>query len=88
MSFPGIATTLLFIFSTLLALGVVGIIAVLMHISMFYITSQRGVKIIGQALVSFFAGGLISLPNFATPFQKNCGTTALCSSIEHAAANL
>ncbi len=70
LSFPGIATTLLFIFSTLLALGVVGVIAVLMHISMFYTTSQRGVKIIGRAVVSFFAGGLIPLPYFPAAFQK------------------
>lgn len=67
---PGLITVILFLLSTVLALGVAGAIAVLMHITMFYTTSQRGAKIIGRAVVSFFAGGLIPLPYFPEAFQK------------------
>ena len=70
LSFPGIMTTALFLASTMLALGVVGAIAVLMHITMFYTTSQRGVKIIGRAVTSFFAGGLLPLPYFPEAFGR------------------
>ena len=70
LGFPGVMATLLFLVSTILALGIVGSIAILMHITMFYTTSQRGVKIIGRAVTSFFAGGLIPLPYFPKTFQK------------------
>lgn len=68
--FPSVMTVVLFLLSTLLALCVVGTIAVLMHITMFYTTSQRGTKIIGRAVISFFAGGLIPLPYFPEAFRK------------------
>ncbi len=67
---PDLNTVILFLVSTVLALGVVGAIAVLMHITMFYTISQRGMKIIGRAVVGFFAGGLIPLPYFPEIFQK------------------
>lgn len=67
---PDLVSAILFLISTLLALGVVGATAVLMHITMFYTTSQRGVKIIGRAVTSFFAGGLIPLPYFPETFQE------------------
>lgn len=70
LHFPGLMTTVLFLISTVLALGVVGTIAMLMHITMFYTTSQRGTKIIGRAVTSFFAGGLIPLPYFPEAFQR------------------
>lgn len=70
LCFPDILTTILFLISTILALGVVAALAILMHITMFYTTSQRGIKIIMRAVTSFFAGGLIPLPYFPAAFQK------------------
>lgn len=67
---PGAADTALFLVSTALALAVSGAIAVLMHITMFYTTSQRGVKIIGRAVVGFFAGSLIPLPYFPEGLRR------------------
>ncbi len=70
LTFPSIMTIVSFLVSTMLALGVTGAIAVLMHITMFYTTSQRGMKIIGRAATRFFGGGLIPLPYFPGVFQK------------------
>lgn len=70
LSLPAAATIFLFFLSTVLALFVSGAIAMLMHITMFYTTSQRGMKIIGRAVTGFFAGGLIPLPYFPEAFQK------------------
>lgn len=55
---------LLFLLSTALALCVVVTFAMLMYISLFYIISQRGIKIIVTALTTFLSGGLIPLPFF------------------------
>lgn len=55
---------LLFILSTLLALGVVVAFAMLMYILLFYMMSQRGIKIIVTALTTFLSGGIIPLPFF------------------------
>ncbi len=54
----------LFILSTLLALGVVVAFAMLMYISLFYMMSQRGIKIIVTAFTTFLSGGIIPLPFF------------------------
>ncbi len=70
LKFPKAMTVVLFLASTVLALGEVGAIAMLMHITMFYTTSQRGTKIIGRAVTGFFAGGVIPLPYFPETFQK------------------
>ncbi len=58
---------LLFLVSTVLALCVVVAFAMLMYISLFYIISQRGVKIIVTALTTFLSGGIIPLPFFPAP---------------------
>lgn len=67
---PSVMTVVLFLASTILALLVAGTLAMLMHITMFYTTSQRGMKIIGRAVTGFFAGGVIPLPYFPEAFQK------------------
>jgi ABC-2 type transport system permease protein len=58
---------LLFLLSTVLALCVVVAFAMLMYISLFYILSQRGIRIIVTALTSFLSGGIIPLPFFPAP---------------------
>lgn len=58
---------LLFLLSTVLALCVVVTFAMLMYISLFYILSQRGIRIIVTALTTFLSGGVIPLPFFPEP---------------------
>lgn len=58
---------LMFLLSTLLALCVVVAFAMLMYISLFYMLSQRGIKIIVTALTTFLSGGVIPLPFFPEP---------------------
>ena len=58
---------LLFLLSTALALCVVVAFAMLMYISLFYILSQRGIRIIVTAFTSFLSGGVIPLPFFPAP---------------------
>lgn len=55
---------ILFLLSCILALGVVVSCAMLMYISLFYLTSQRGIKIIVTAITTFFSGGVIPLTFF------------------------
>jgi ABC-2 type transport system permease protein len=64
---PASGQLFLFLLSTVLALCVVVAFAMLMYISMFYILSQRGIKIIVTALTTFLSGGLIPLPFFPAP---------------------
>lgn len=54
----------LFLLSALLSFLVVVAFAMLMYISLFYIISQRGVRIIVTAVVSFLSGGEIPLVFF------------------------
>lgn len=58
---------LLFLLSILLAFCVVVAFAMLMYISLFYIISQRGVRIIVTAITTFLSGGIIPLPFFPAP---------------------
>jgi ABC-2 type transport system permease protein len=68
MSLPlSVGQFLLFLLSTVLALCVVVAFAMLMYISLFYMTSQRGVKIMVTALTAFLSGGVIPLPFFPAP---------------------
>lgn len=68
MTLPAnIGQLVLFLISSLLALGVVVAFAMLMYISLFYIVSQRGIKIIVTALTVFLSGGVIPLPFFPEP---------------------
>lgn len=63
--FPSSASQcLLFLLSCVFALGVVVAFAMLMYISLFYLTSQRGIKIIVTAVTHFLSGGLIPLNFF------------------------
>jgi len=54
----------LFMLSALLAFGVTVAMAMLMYISLFYLISQRGIRIIVTAVTDFFSGGVIPLPFF------------------------
>lgn len=54
----------LFILSAMLAFGVAVAMAMLMYISLFYLISQRGIRIIVTAVTDFFSGGVIPLPFF------------------------
>ncbi len=56
--------TILFMLSALLAFGVTVAMAMLMYISLFYLISQRGIRIIVTAVTDFFSGGVIPLPFF------------------------
>jgi ABC-2 type transport system permease protein len=58
---------LLFLLSTVLALCVVVAFAMLMYISLFYVLSQRGIRIIVTAFTTFLSGGVIPLPFFPEP---------------------
>lgn len=70
MSLPiSIGQFFLFLISTVLALCVVVTFAMLMYISLFYIMSQRGLKIIVTALTTFLSGGIIPLPFFPAPVR-------------------
>lgn len=65
LTFPlSIEQLFMFILSALLAFMVVVAFALLMYISLFYIISQRGVRIIVTAISSFLSGGVIPLPFF------------------------
>ncbi len=66
---PGVGQMLAFLLSTVLALGVVVALAMLMYISLFYIISQRGVRIIVTAVTLFLSGGVIPLPFFPATMQ-------------------
>ncbi|MDP4089566.1 MAG: ABC transporter permease [Bacillota bacterium] len=68
MSLPfAVGQFLLFLLSTVLALCVVVAFAMLMYISLFYILSQRGIRIIVTAFTTFLSGGVIPLPFFPAP---------------------
>ena len=62
--FPTFMNLVLFMISTILALAVVVALALIMHISMFYTTSPRGIRIIVTAITTFLSGGVIPLPYF------------------------
>lgn len=57
----------MFMASSAMALGVTVAFAMLMYVSLFYLLSQRGVRIITTAVTSFFSGGVIPLPFFPAP---------------------
>jgi ABC-2 type transport system permease protein len=68
MSLPfSLGQFLLFLVSTVLAQCVIVSFAMLMYISLFYIISQRGVKIMVTALTTFLSGGIVPLPFFPAP---------------------
>ncbi len=71
MSLPGsVPQFLLFLLSSALALGVVVAFAMLMHVSMFFTLSRRGIKIIVTAATSFLSGGVVPLAFFPESAQK------------------
>lgn len=67
---PGIGTLFLFIVSILLALGVTAACAMLMYISLFWLISQRGIKVIVTAVTHFLAGGIIPLAFFPENIRR------------------
>lgn len=60
----------LFLLSALLAFGVTVAMAMLMYISLFYLISQRGIRIIVTAVTDFFSGGVIPLVFFPDQILK------------------
>ncbi len=56
--------------SLMLAFGVTVATAMLMYFSLFYLISQRGIKIIVRITTSFFSGGVIPLPFFPKTLQR------------------
>lgn len=71
MSLPqSIGQLLLFLLSTVLALSVVVAFAMLMYISLFYLTTQRGINVIVTTLTSFLSGSIIPLPFFPEPVYE------------------
>lgn len=70
LGFPGVPQLLLFLLSTVLALFVVAALALLMHITLFYTTTPRGIKVIVSAVTSFLSGGLIPLTIFPPLFRE------------------
>ncbi len=60
----------LFLLSALLAFGVTVAFAMLMYISLFYMISQRGIRIIVTAVTDFLSGGVIPLPFFPARVLK------------------
>ena len=71
MSLPGsLPRFLLFLASTALALGVVVALAMLMHISMFFTLSRRGIRIMVTAVTSFLSGGVVPLAFFPDAFRR------------------
>lgn len=59
----------LFIVSVVLAFAVVVAFAMLMYISLFYIISQRGIRIIVAAVTTFLSGSVVPLPFFPEKVQ-------------------
>ena len=65
MSMPiSLEQLLLFLVSAVLAFAVVMAFAMLMYISLFYIISQRGIRIIVTAVTTFLSGRVVPLPFF------------------------
>jgi len=62
-----ICQIVMFLISTALGFGVVVSFAMLMYVTLFYIISQRGIRIIVNAVSSFLSGGVIPLPFFPEP---------------------
>lgn len=62
--------SLLFALSATLAFGVTVAMAMLMYVSLFYLISQRGIRIIVTAMTDFFSGGIIPLPFFPESVLK------------------
>ena len=61
---PDIFQAIMFLPSTILALGVTTAFAMLMYVSMFYTTSYRGVRVLLIAATAFFTGAVIPFPFF------------------------
>ncbi|MBQ4050006.1 MAG: ABC transporter permease [Oscillospiraceae bacterium] len=70
MVLPGTGTICLFILSALLALGVTAACAMLMYISLFWLMSQRGIKVIVMAMTHFLSGGIIPLAFFPENIRR------------------
>jgi len=60
----------MFIFSTVLALGVVVAFSMFIYTTVFYTLSSLGVRLIGSVLADFFAGAIIPLPFFPDGFRQ------------------
>lgn len=54
----------MFLLSAALALGVVVAFAMLMHVSLFFTLSRRGIRVMVTAVTSFLSGGVVPLAFF------------------------
>ena len=66
---PDVYQLAMFLFSTALALGVTVSFTMLMYVSMFYITSYGGVRVLLIAMTAFFTGAVIPFPFFPAPIR-------------------
>lgn len=70
LALPGSpAQLILFLLSAVLGLCVTVSIAMLMHISMFFTLSHRGIRVIFTAVTQFLSGGIVPLPLFPAPIR-------------------
>lgn len=60
----------LFLLSAVLALGVTVAVAMLMHMTMFFTLSHRGIRVVTTAVTSFLSGGVIPLAFFPEPVRR------------------
>ena len=67
---PDILQFLLFIVSSMLAMGVVVAFGMFIYISTFYTMSPIGVRIIGAVFADFMAGSIVPLPFFPNGFRQ------------------
>ena len=67
---PDILQFLLFIVSSILAMGVVVSFGMFIYISTFYTMSPIGVRIIGAVFTDFMAGSIVPLPFFPNGFRQ------------------
>jgi ABC-2 type transport system permease protein len=63
---PDLFQFIMFLLSTILALGVTVAFAMLMYVSMFHTTSYRGIRVFLIAATAFFTGAVIPFPFFPT----------------------
>jgi len=71
MTLPGdVYQFVLFLFSTILGLGVVVAFSMFIYISIFYTLSSIGVRLVASVLADFFAGAIIPLPFFPEKIRQ------------------
>ena len=70
MALPDVGTLCVFLFSAVLALFVTVSCAMLMYTSLFWLVSQRGIRVIVTAVTHFLSGGIIPLAFFPENIRR------------------